>query len=58
MANKAIKEKIPLDYLEQQTKQMMLMEFQKYKTTIPWDGMMDEPARNVVKMIKKEICDA
>lgn len=58
MATKAIKEKIPLDYLEEKTKQMMMVEFDKIKTIIPWDGMLDGAARNVVKMIKKEICDA
>ena len=58
MATKAIKEKIPLDYLENMTKNVMIEEFNRMKTKIPWDGMMDIPARNLVKMIKKEICDA
>ena len=49
---------VPLDYLEEKTKQMMMKEFMKYRTAIPWDGMMDVPARNMVKMIKKEIIDA
>ena len=47
-----------MDYLEQQTKQIMLKEFNKFKKQVPWDGMLDEGARKVVKMIKKEIVDA
>lgn len=58
MAIKTSKEKVPLDYLEEKVKQMMLKVFVKYKTTIPWDGMLDIPSKDMVKMIKKEICDA
>ena len=58
MDSKTNKQRIPLDYLEEKTKQMMIVEFDKIKTIIPWDGMLDGAARNVVKMIKKEICDA
>tara|TARA_X000001382_G_scaffold68538_1_gene47606 strand:+ start:1734 stop:1910 length:177 start_codon:yes stop_codon:yes gene_type:complete len=58
MAIKATKETIPLDYLESKIKDMMLMEFEKYKTTIPWDGMLNECSKRMLKMIKEEIVNA
>ena len=47
-----------MDYLEKKTKQIMMDEFNVLKTQVPWDGMMDKGAKKIVKMIKKEICDA
>ena len=49
---------IKLDYLEQKTKQIMLDEFNVFKTQVPWDGMLDNGAKKIVMMIKKEISDA
>ena len=47
-----------MDYLEQKTKQIMMDEFNVLKTQVPWDGMLDEGAKKIVMMIKKEISDA
>ena len=49
---------IKMDYLEQKTKEIMINEFNRVKTQVPWDGMLDNGAKKIVKMIKKEICDA
>ena len=49
---------IKLDYLEQKTKQIMMDEFNFFKTQVPWDGMLDKGAKKIVMMIKKEISDA
>ena len=49
---------IKMDYLEQKTKKIMLDEFNRVRNQVPWDGMLDEGARKLVKMIKKEIVDA
>ena len=58
MANKKNIQPIPLDYLESKIKDMMLEEFQKYRTTIPWDGMLNDCSKRMLKMIKEEIVNA
>ena len=47
-----------MDYLEQKTKQIMMNEFNNVRNHVPWDGMLDNGAKKIVKMIKKEIVDA
>ena len=49
---------IKMDYLEQKTKEIMINEFNRVKTQVPWDGMLDKGAKKIVMMIKKEISDA
>ena len=49
---------IKMDYLEQKTKKIMIDEFNRVKQQVPWDGMLDEGAIKIVKMIKKEIVNA
>ena len=49
---------IKMDYLEQKTKQIMMDEFNIVRNHVPWDGMYDGVAKQIVKMIKKEIVDA
>ena len=49
---------IKMDFLEQKTKNIMKTEFDKFKTQVPWDGMLDEGAIKIVKMIKEEITNA
>ena len=49
---------IEMDYLEQKTKQIMMNEFNNVRNHVPWDGMLDNGAKKIVKMIKKEMCDA
>ena len=47
-----------MDLLEQKTKQIMMNEFNNVRNHVPWDGMLDNGAKKIVKMIKKEISDA
>ena len=49
---------IKMDFLEERTKQMMMKQFNVFRNQVPWDGMLDEGAKQIVKMIKKEITNA
>jgi len=47
-----------MDLLEQKTKQIMMNEFNNVRNHVPWDGMLDNGAKKIVKMIKEEITNA